>query len=61
MNKQKHVILELPEQAAELDQMISNQAHDITNIGFSSVVVDGTVKHFALVIWHDFIYGEHAP
>jgi hypothetical protein len=61
MNKQKHVILELPEQAAELDQMISNQAHDITNIGFSSAVVDGTVKHFALVIWHDFIYGEHAP
>ncbi len=61
MNKQNHAILSLPEQTAELDQMISDQAYDITNISFSSAVVDGTVKHFALVIWHDFIYGEHAP
>lgn len=61
MNKQKHVILELPAQEAKLNAMISDQAVDITNIGFSSVVVDGEVKHFALVIWHDFIYGEHAP
>lgn len=61
MNKQKHVILELPAQKEKLNAMISDQAVDLTNIGFSSVVVDGEVKHFALLIWHDFIYGEHAP
>ncbi len=59
--KKRHVILQLPSQEAELNEMISAEAKDITNIGFSSTVVDGEVKHFALIIWHDFIYGEHSP
>lgn len=61
MNKQRHAILALPEQEDELNQMISDQAKDITNIDLSSTTIDGIVKHFVLVVWHDFIYGEHAP
>lgn len=59
--KKRHVILELPVQNQELDKMISDEAKDITNIGFSSTTVDGELKHFVLVVWHDFIYGEHTP
>lgn len=59
MNK-RHAILEMPEQATDFDKIISDERHDVSSINFSSAVVDGAVKHFALVVWHDFEYGEHA-
>lgn len=58
MNR-RHAILSLPEQNADFDKVISDERHDVTSINFSSTVVDGEVKHFALVVWHDFEYGEH--
>ncbi len=60
MNKQ-HAIFELPGQSADFDKVISDESNDVTNINFSSATVEGAVKHFALVVWHDFEYGEHTP
>ncbi len=57
--KKKHAILSLPDQSADFEKVISDEHHNVTSINFSSTVVDGEVKHFALVVWHDFEYGEH--
>lgn len=57
--QKKHTILELPEQNADFDTIISDDRHDVNSINFSSTTVDGQIKHFALIVWHDFEYGEH--
>ncbi len=58
--KTRHVILNLPEQDEIFEKIISDEAHNIQNVNFSSAVVNGEVKHYVLLVWHDFEYGEHA-
>ncbi len=58
--KMRHVIIELPAQNDAFDKIISDERHNVTSINFSSAVVDGALKHFAMIVWHDFEYGEHA-
>lgn len=55
----KHIILDLSTQEEDLDKIISDEKHSIKHMDFSSVVVEGKVKHFVLVIWHDEEYGDH--
>jgi len=57
--KKKHIVLELPEQKDLFDKILSDENHQILNTAFSSVLVDKNVKHFALVVWHDYEYGDH--
>lgn len=57
--KKRHAIFQLPSQKEFFDKLISDERNDVTNISFSSAAVDGEVKHFALVVWHGFEYGEH--
>jgi len=57
--KKKHMIVKLPAENENLDKIISDDKHDIKHVAFSSVVVDGKVEHFALVVWHDAEYGDH--
>lgn len=57
--KRRHAIFELPKHNEFFDKLISDEQNDVQNINFSSTVVDGEVKHFAMVVWHGFEYGEH--
>ena len=56
---QRHTIVELPEQDELFDKIVSDPNHQITNISFSSAEVEGAVKHYALLVWHDYEYGDH--
>lgn len=56
---QKHAIIGLPEQAEDFDKIISDESHNMISINFSSTVVEGDVKHFALLVWQCYEYGEH--
>jgi len=55
----KHAILELPLQDDDFKKILGDKKHQILNILFSSAAVEGQVKHFVLIIWHDFEYGDH--
>ena len=57
--KKKHLILELPKDGGNLNKIISDDQHDLQQVSLSSVVVNGEVRHFVLVLWHDSEYGDH--
>lgn len=57
--KRRHAIFELPKQNEFFDKLISDEQNEVQSINFSSTVMDGEVKHFAMVVWHGFEYGEH--
>jgi hypothetical protein len=59
MMKKKHTIVELPKDNGNLDKIISDEKHNVQEVSLSSVVVNGEVKHFVLVVWHDEEYGDH--
>lgn len=42
----------------EFCQLINSTKVRIEDIQFSSVVLDGKIKHFILAVWHDFEYGD---
>ena len=47
------VILELPEHSKAIAEVLSDKHHKLINLSFSSTVLEGQVKHYALVIWED--------
>ena len=57
--KKKHMLLELPEQGEAFQKIISDEKHDVKNVLMTSATVNGVVKHFVLVVWHDEEYGDH--
>ncbi|MFC1746109.1 hypothetical protein ACFL35_19105 [Candidatus Riflebacteria bacterium] len=57
--KKKHIILELPGQDEDFNKIISDQNHQVIEIAFSSAALDGQIKHFVLVVWHDYEFGDH--
>ncbi|HRU07399.1 MAG TPA: hypothetical protein P5137_16670 [Candidatus Brocadiia bacterium] len=55
----KHAILELPAQAAEFEDILDDENHKMRHVAFSSAVVDGALKHFVLLVWHDSEESDH--
>lgn len=55
----RNVVLELPAESKELNDIVQDKDHDIQNMSLSSSVVDGEVKHFVLVVWEDRVKEEH--
>ena len=57
--KKRHTILELPNQDEEFDKIISDINHQVTNVEFSSLKDGEKTRHYVLVVWHDYEYGDH--
>ncbi|HEY3321155.1 MAG TPA: hypothetical protein VGP72_11865 [Planctomycetota bacterium] len=51
--KIRHVLLELPEKLSVLNEIIADPEHELKSTALSSVVQEGTLRHFVLVIWGD--------
>lgn len=51
--KIRQTLLELPAGQRVLEEIIADPQHDLKSTALSSVVHDGKVKHFVLVVWND--------
>lgn len=54
----RHAVFELPRQDAELDRVLANENHKVLHVAYSATTVDGAPRHFAFVVWHDYLYEE---
>ena len=52
-------IVELPTEQELLKEILADSDHDVKNISLSTVVHEGRLKHFALVVWSDKGKAEH--
>ncbi len=57
--KKKHMIVKLPDEKEYLDKIISDDHHEVKHVAFSSIVKDGKIEHYVLIVWHDAEYGDH--
>ena len=55
----KHAVLELPLRKEDFESILADANHEVQHVAFSSVVDQGHVRHFVLVVWHDAEYGDH--
>ena len=54
----RHAVFELPRQDGELDRVLANENHNVLHVAYSATAVDGEPRHFAFVVWHDYLYGD---